>query len=95
MQTAVIVASFDSNISSLPVAAVQLQLDNEQNGTVSDVQAFPGQPNVFLIEVQHPASYAGRVTVSLPAEAVQPLSYNVVSRPLVVQNLGFDVCSAT
>lgn len=51
MQTAVIVASFDSNISSLPVAAVQLQLDNEQNGTVSDVQAFPGQPNVFLIEV--------------------------------------------
>ena len=47
------------------------------------------------LQVQHPASYEGRVTVSLPAEAVQPLSYSVVSRPLVVQNLGFDVCSAT
>ena len=44
-------------------------------------------------QVQHPASYEGQVTVSLPADAVQPLSYNVVSRPLVVQNLGFDVCS--
>lgn len=51
METAVIVASFDTNVSSLPTAAVQLQLDNGQNGTVSDVQAFPGQPNVFLIEV--------------------------------------------
>ena len=47
------------------------------------------------MQVQHPVSYEGRVTVSLPADAVQSLSYNVVSRPLVVQNLGFDVCSAT
>ena len=51
METVVIVASFDTNVSSLSPAAVQLQLDNGQNGTVSDVQAFPGQPNVFLIEV--------------------------------------------
>lgn len=131
METVVIVASFDTNVSSLLPAAVQLQLDNGQNGTVSDVQAFPGQPNVFLIEVcyirnsvyllplglqelpvllptnlgynvmhvpewlqvQHPVSYNGRVTVSLPADAVKPLTYSVVSRPLVVQNLGFDVCS--
>lgn len=131
METVVIVASFDTNVSSLLPAAVQLQLDNGQSGTVSDVQAFPGQPNVFLIEVchsrnsvyllllgpskaslavanifgiqcnactewlqvQHPVSYNGRVTVSLPADAVKPLTYNVVSRPLVVQNLGFDVCS--
>ena len=48
------------------------------------------------MQVQHPVSYEGKVTVSLPQDtAVQPLSYNVVSRPLVVQNLGFDVCSAT
>ena len=45
------------------------------------------------LQVQHPVSYSGRVTVSLPADAVKPLTYNVVSRPLVVQNLGFDVCS--
>jgi len=120
METAVIVASFDSNVTALPASVVELQLDNGQNGTVSDVQPFPGQANVFLIEVcvqtfwatlqseeglfswaiicvqvQHPASYEGKVTVSLPQDAaVQPLSYSVVSRPLVVQNLGFDVCSA-
>ena len=48
------------------------------------------------LQVQHPASYEGKVTISLPQDAaVQPLSYNVVSRPLVVQNLGFDVCSST
>ena len=51
METAVIVASFDSNVTALPASAVQLQLDNGQNGTVSDVQPFPGQANVFLIEV--------------------------------------------
>ncbi|DBA87761.1 hypothetical protein WJX77_003783 [Trebouxia sp. C0004] len=95
METAVIVASFGSNVTALPASAIELQLDNGQNGTVSDVQPFPGQATVFLIEVQHPASYEGKVTVSLPQDAaVQPLSYNVVSRPLVVQNLGFDVCSA-
>ncbi|KAL3158285.1 hypothetical protein ABBQ38_010530 [Trebouxia sp. C0009 RCD-2024] len=95
MDTVVIVASFDTNVSSLPASAVQLQLDSGQGGVVSEVQGFPGQPNVFLIEVQHPVGYEGRVTVSLPADAVQPLSYNVVRRPLVVQNLGIDVCSAT
>ena len=52
METVVIVASFDTNVSSLPAAAIQLQLDNGQSGIVSDVQAFPGQPNVFLIEVR-------------------------------------------
>ena len=51
METAVIVASFDSNVTTLLASAVELQLDNGQNGTVSDVQAFPGQANVFLIEV--------------------------------------------
>ena len=51
MDTVVIVASFDTNVSSLPAAAVQLQLDSGQSGVVSEVQAFPGQPNVFLIEV--------------------------------------------
>ena len=51
METVVIVASFDNNVTALPVSAVKLQLDNGQNGTVSDVQAFPGQANVFLIEV--------------------------------------------
>ncbi len=51
METAVIVASFDSNVTALPASAVELQLDNGQNGTVSDVQPFPGQANVFLIEV--------------------------------------------
>ena len=48
-----------------------------------------------IVQVQHPVAYEGRVTVSLPADEVQPLSYNVVRRPLVVQNLGIDVCSAT
>ncbi|KAA6425878.1 MAG: hypothetical protein FRX49_04253 [Trebouxia sp. A1-2] len=65
METAVIVASFDSNVTALPASAVELQLDNGQNGTVSDVQAFPGQANVFLIEVQHPASYEGKIAVPL------------------------------
>lgn len=51
METAVIVASFDNNVTTLPASAVELQLDNGQNGTISDVQAFPGQANVFLIEV--------------------------------------------
>ena len=51
METAVIVASFYDNITALPASAVELQLDNGQNGTVSDVQPFPGQANVFLIEV--------------------------------------------
>ena len=53
METAVIVASFNTNVSALPAAAVGLQLDNGENGTVSDVQAFPGQANVFLIEVSY------------------------------------------
>lgn len=51
MDTVVIVASFDTNVSSLPASAVQLQLDSGQGGVVSEVQGFPGQPNVFLIEV--------------------------------------------
>ena len=51
METAVIVASFYDNVTALEPSAVELQLDNGQNGTVSDVQAFPGQDNVFLIEV--------------------------------------------
>lgn len=93
--TAVIVASFYENVTALPVSAVKLQLDNGQNGTVSDVQAFPGQPNIFLIEIQHPTSYEGKVIVSLQNDtAVQPLSYSVVSRPLVVQNVGFNLCSS-
>lgn len=51
MDTVVIVASFDTNVSTLPASAVQLQLDSGQGGVVSEVQEFPGQPNVFLIEV--------------------------------------------
>lgn len=51
METAVIVASFYENVTALPASAVELQLDNGQSGTVSDVQPFPGQANVFLIEV--------------------------------------------
>ena len=53
METAVIVASFNTNVSALPASAVGLQLDNGENGTISDVQAFPGQANVFLIEVSY------------------------------------------
>lgn len=52
VETAVIVASFYENVTALPSSAIELQLDNGQNGTVSDVQAFPGQANVFLIEVR-------------------------------------------
>lgn len=52
METAVIVVSFYDNVTALPASAVELQLDSGQIGTVSDVQAFPGQANVFLIEVR-------------------------------------------
>ena len=51
METAVIVASFYDTVTALEPSAVDLLLENGQNGTVSDVQAFPGQDNVFLIEV--------------------------------------------
>ena len=53
MQTAVIVAAFDTNVTDLPATAVGLRLENGQNGTVSEVQPFPGQANVFLIEVRN------------------------------------------
>ena len=84
METVVIVASFDTNVSSLLPAAVQLQLDNGQNGTVSDVQAFPGQPNVFLIEVCHIRNSVYLLPFGLPELPVllpANLGYNVMHVP--------------
>lgn len=47
-------------------------------------------------QVLHPAGFTGTVTVSLPAfPALQPLTYSVVSRDLVVQSLGFSICPLT
>jgi hypothetical protein len=47
----------------------------------------------FNAQVVHPEGFTGTVMVSLPAHPdIQPLVYEVVSRDLVVQSLGFSVC---
>jgi hypothetical protein len=45
------------------------------------------------MQVVHPENFTGTVMVSLPAFAdIAPLVYEVVSRDLVVQSLGFSIC---
>lgn len=43
----------------------------------------------------HPSGFVGDVVVTLPAHPeIAPLTYKVVARSLVVQSLGFNLCSA-
>ncbi|BDA46711.1 Uncharacterized membrane protein YlbC at N-terminal half [Coccomyxa sp. Obi] len=91
--TAVIVASLGPFGGDLSVSDVSAVLQGGSAATVADVQPFPDEPATYLIEVLHPAGFTGTVTVSLPKlPALQPLTYNVVSRDLVVQSLGFSIC---
>ena len=46
------------------------------------------------LQVQHPSGFAGDVVVSLPSHPeTAPLTYQVVDRSLIVQSLGFNLCS--
>lgn len=46
------------------------------------------------LQVQHPSGFVGDVMVSLPSHPeIAPLTYEVVDRSLVVQSLGFNLCS--
>ncbi|CAL8471326.1 g10868 [Coccomyxa elongata] len=91
--TAVIVASLGPFGGNLSVSDVSAMMQGGSTATVGDVQPFPDEPATYLIEVLHPKGFTGTVTVSLPKlPALQPLTYNVVSRDLVVQSLGFSIC---
>ena len=47
-------------------------------------------------QVQHLSGFVGDVVVSLPSHPeIPPLTYQVVARNLVVQSLGFNLCSAS
>ncbi|EIE19663.1 hypothetical protein COCSUDRAFT_58407 [Coccomyxa subellipsoidea C-169] len=91
--TAVIVASLGLFAGTLTTSDVSATSDAGASIAVSDVQPFPDEPATYMIEVLHPAGFTGTVTVSLPGlPALQPLTYSVVSRDLVVQSLGFSIC---
>ncbi|CAK0785842.1 hypothetical protein CVIRNUC_009054 [Coccomyxa viridis] len=94
-QTAVLVLTLLAP-AAVNTTDVSLALQGGAQGTVADVQAFPDQASSYLIEVQHPSGFVGDVVVSLPSHAeILPLTYQVMARNLVVQSLGFNLCSAS
>ncbi len=51
---------------------------------------------LIVPQVQHPGGFEGDVEVSLPSHPeIAPLTYQVVNQGLVVQSLGFNLCSAS
>ncbi|KAK9812605.1 hypothetical protein WJX72_000448 [[Myrmecia] bisecta] len=94
--SAVIIAAFTAAPPELLPGNFSVALASGVDALVQSVAAFPDHPEIVLVEVAHPTGYEGGVTVSIPAfPSVNSVSYEVVTRQLMVQGQGFNIHSAS